>query len=77
MKCSDTRYHSPQKCVNTIKIQFNIIFPCNAKLLSTRYFFLQILRDNLAQLKKKNVLATGASMCEEKLGVGNLFEALS
>lgn len=58
------------------KIEFDDIFPSNSKFLPSRYLK-GLLEDHLGQLGIFNVIATDASMREEKAGVGIFSEALS
>lgn len=67
--CSD-------KPLPNIMIEFDNIFPSNAKLLPTTYLN-GMLQDHLTQLGIDHVIATDASMNEEKAGVGIFSESLS
>lgn len=66
----------PNKPMANIKIEFDDIFSYNAKLLPITYLN-DMLQDHLTQLEINNVVATDASMSDEKAGVGIFSESLS
>lgn len=54
---------------STVSVEFGDIFPNNAKLLPIRYLK-GLLDDHLENLQINAVIATDASVSEEKAGVG-------